>query len=303
MSANLSRWLRRGAGVLAVLLAVAGVGVGLAVRKADAKMHRTVPVSVQPLALRDDAQALARGQYLFNSRGCAECHGVNGAGRTFVNDGGMHLAGSNISPGPGSVVSAYRDEDWVRILRHGVKPNGQPALIMPSEDYNQYTDQDLAALIGYVRHLAPVSGQGAVLEMPVPVRVLYALGVVTDAAERIDHSLPPPAPVQEGVTAAHGAYVANMCLGCHGPHLSGGLIPGAPPSWPAAANLTQGAGSVMPRYASADAFVQMLRSGRRPDGSAIQVMPFETLKQLSDTDARAVHAYLQTVSARPAGGR
>ena len=303
MSATGSRWLRRGAGVLVVLMVIVGVGVGLALRQADAKMHRTVSVSVEPLALRDDAQALARGQYLYNSRGCAECHGANGAGRTFVNDGGMHLAGPNITLGTGGVVSAYREEDWVRVLRHGVKPNGQPALIMPSEDFNQYTDQDLASVIAYVRHLVPAAGQGAVLDMPVPVRVLYALGVVTDAAERINHQLPAPAPVPEAVSVAHGAYVANMCLGCHGSHLSGGAIPGAPPSWPAAANLTPGGGSVMPRYASAEAFVQMLRSGRRSDGSAIQVMPFDTLKQLSDTDARAVHAYLQTVAARPAGGR
>ena len=47
----------------------------------------------------------------------------------------------------------------------------------------------------------------------------------------------------------------------------------------------------------------MLRSGRRPDGSTIAVMPFASLRELNDTDAHAVYAYLKTVPARSAGQR
>jgi cytochrome c553 len=94
-----------------------------------------------------------------------------------------------------------------------------------------------------------------------------------------------------------------MCLGCHGPGLSGGKIPGGPPQWPAAANLTPGEGSVMGRYPDAASFLAMLRSGKRPDGSAIQVMPFESLAKMSDVDAQALYAYLKTVPARAAGQR
>jgi hypothetical protein len=36
----------------------------------------------------------------------------------------------------------------------------------------------------------------------------------------------------------------------------------------------------------------MMRSGKRPDGSAIPVMPFASLKTISDTDLRALHPYL-----------
>ena len=59
----------------------------------------------------------------------------------------------------------------------------------------------------------------------------------------------------------------------------------------------------MPRYKDAGAFVAMLRSGKRPDGSAISVMPFESLRALNDVDAQALYAYLQTVPARPFGQR
>jgi hypothetical protein len=40
----------------------------------------------------------------------------------------------------------------------------------------------------------------------------------------------------------------------------------------------------------------MLRSGHRPDGKPISpVMPFASLKQMNDTDVRALYAYLKTV--------
>ena len=62
---------------------------------------------------------------------------------------------------------------------------------------------------------------------------------------------------------------------------------------PVADRLAPGNGDVMSsRCADADTFVAMLRSGRSPEGRALQVMPFEALKQLSDTDARALHLYL-----------
>ncbi len=183
---------------------------------AERKRNRVISVPVTAVAYAGDAQALARGKYLYESRGCVDCHGANGAGRTFVNDGkGTHIAGPNITPA--GVVAKYQPVDWVRAIRHGIKPDGRPALVMPSEDYNRFTDTDLAALVAHVRSLAPVQGGGkAVVELPLPAWVMYGFDVIPDAAQRIDHTLPPAQPVPAGVTVAHGAYVANMCIGCHG---------------------------------------------------------------------------------------
>jgi hypothetical protein len=140
------------------------------------------------------------------------------------------------------------------------------------------------------------------VELPLPAWVMYGFDVIPDAAQRINHALPPAQPVPAGVTVAHGAYVANMCIGCHGATLSGGRIPGGPPDWPPAANLTPGEGSAMLRYKDAEAFVAMMRSGKRPDGSAIQVMPFGSFSKMDDVDLPAVYAFLKTVPPRPAGG-
>lgn len=305
----MNRWTKWLLGVLGLLVVLAAAAAVVGTQLAERKSQRHVTVKLQPVSwattvAAPDAPTLARGKYLFNSRGCAECHGVNGAGREFINDGkGLRLKSPNISPGQGSVVARYTPEDWERTVRHGVKPDGRPVFIMPSEDYNQFTQDDLGALVAYVRSLPPASGSAAEVELSLPVRLMYGYGAIEDAAQKIDHSLPPSKPIAEGVTVEHGAYVANMCIGCHGPGLSGGKIPGTPPDWAPAANLTPGEGSALARYKDAEQFVAMLRSGKRPDGTAVTVMPFESLRELSDVDAKAVYAYLKTVPARPSGHR
>ena len=103
------------------------------------------------------------------------------------------------------------------------------------------------------------------------------------------------------MTLQHGAYVANMCLGCHGPQLTGGRIPGGPPDWPPAKNLTPVAASGMAPYVDVEAFMKMLHTGKRADGSEIRVMPFNSLRNLSETDMRALHLYLKSLPPRPQG--
>ena len=288
-------------GVVLLLVLLVGAAIVVGLQLAERKRLRVIDVPLMPVAYVTDSTSLERGRYLFQSRGCVDCHGANGAGREVVNDGkGTRVAGPNITPS--GVVAKYQPADWDRTIRHGVKPDGHPVRIMPSEDFNRFTNADFAGLVAYVRSLPPVQGGGAaIVELPLPVRVLYGFGAIPDAAQRIDHKLPPSVPVMAGVTAEHGAYVANMCAGCHGPNFSGGKIVTGPPDWPAAANLTPGEGSALRRYKDGDALLAMFRSGKRADGSSIAVMPFESLSKLSDVDVRAVYAFLQTVPARPAG--
>jgi mono/diheme cytochrome c family protein len=296
------RWLRRIGVFLALLIALAAAAILAGDQIGRARMQRKVEVAVKGVPFRDDAAALERGRYLFASRGCVDCHGARAGGATFVDDGkGLRIAGPNISPGPGSVVAGYTPADWERVIRHGVDPKGRPLMVMPSEDYNRFTDDDLASLVAYLRHIEPASGGGPVLDLPLPVRVLYGFGMIRDAAAKIDHMRPPEQPVPDGVTTTHGAYVANMCFGCHGPKLNGGKIAGGPPDWPAAANLTPGEGSAMTRYPDADAFAHLFKSGNRPDGTAVKVMPFGSLREMSDTDVRALFLYLKTLQPMPHG--
>ena len=299
---KLVKWV---AAVAAGLVVAIVVAVTLVDWLAERKQNRVLDFAVAPVAYVTDAAALERGKYLYESRGCMECHGADGAGHDVVDDpGGMHVRSPNISPGPGSVVSRYTEADWVRAIRHGVSPQKHPLFLMPSKDYSLLTDADLAAIVAYCRSLPPAKGGPALIRLPFIVKALYVAGQIQDDAELIDHARKPPAAVPEGASAEEGAYVAQMCRGCHGDGLSGGKIPGAPPEWPPAANLTPGSGSAMPRYPSVEAFKTMLRTGTRPDGTAVsRVMPFATLARLNDTDVAAIYAYLGTLSPRPAGSR
>jgi mono/diheme cytochrome c family protein len=289
-------------GLIGVVAAVGIAAVTLG-QIAERKRMRVVKVDVQAVALPADAAALANGKYLFESRGCSECHAGDGKGKVVIDaPNGLYVRSPNISQAGG--VAKYSVEDWVRVIRHGVKPDGRPVIIMPSQDYNRLSDPDVGALIAYTKSLPAVAGREAEIRLPFLVRALYAAGVVPDAAGLIDHTLPPPAPVPVGPTAEYGKYVANLCIGCHGPGLAGGKIPGAPPEWPPASNLTPGEGTALGRYASSENLRAMFRTGKRPDGKAVStVMPFESLRAINDTDVDALYAYLKTLAPRPAGSR
>lgn len=291
-----------GVAIVTIGLLVAAL-VALVQMLSERKAHRKLDIKIAMLAA--DNAAVEHGKYLAESRGCMECHGADGRGRELINDpGGLYVKTPNITAGLNGVVKTYNNADWVRTIRHGVKQNGEPLLIMPSEDYNRLTDIDTAALIAYLRSLPPVDGEPGVIRFSLIVKALYAFGVIKDAAEKIDHTLPAAVPVKTAATAEHGAYVANTCIGCHGPGLSGGKIPGGPPHWPPASNLTPGSGSRMLIYDTAEKFMVMMRTAKRPDGSEVsKVMPFDSLKKLTDIDLQALHVYLKTVPPRDAGNR
>jgi mono/diheme cytochrome c family protein len=295
--------------VCAIVLAALAIAFGVAFAGAawlgERKMQRSVEIRVVPVPYARDAAALKLGKYLFETRGCAQCHGDDGRGIAFIDDAeGLYVKSPNITRGAGGVVSDYNEGDWVRAIRHGVSPRGHALLFMPSEDYNRMSDADFAALVAYTRSLPPVAGESAALRVPMHFKALYGVGAIRDAAQKIDHRKPPSPSVAVAPSVEHGAYVANMCIGCHGASLAGGRIPGAPRDWPPASNLTPGEGSVMPRYDSAEKFIAMMRTGKRPDGSDVsKVMPFMSLRNLNDTDLNAMHAYLDTLAPKETGAR
>ncbi len=300
----MSKWMKRTSAALALLVLAGVLAVLVGKYLGERKMARHITVAVAPLAAATDAAQIAHGRYLFSTRGCADCHGSNGAGREVIRSQDMLVRSPNITAGANSATGGYSSVDWVRTIRHGVKPDGTPVMIMPSEDFNRMPDADVAAIVGYIRTLEPAPGLPALVRLPLRVKVMYAFGIVRDAAELIDHSMPPAKAVPAAVSLANGAYIANSCVSCHGPGFSGGRIPGAPNEWPAPANLTPGSGSAMVRYPTPELFMAMLRSGRRPDGSAVsRVMPFDSLKQMSDIDVRALHAFLMHLPPRDAGQR
>lgn len=90
---------------------------------------------------RARVEAVERGRHLVEARyGCGACHGSDFGGGVMVDNPAIgSLLGPNLTTGKGSVTPGYTAADWDRIVRHGVKRDGTPAL-MPSQDFREMTD-------------------------------------------------------------------------------------------------------------------------------------------------------------------
>ena len=270
----------------------------------EARYRKQWAVTPEPISIPADSASIARGSHLVHSLGgCIDCHGENLAGRKMVDDPAFgRIYSLNLTRGKGGAAAALSDGDFVRAIRHGIGPNGRALKIMPSRDYDNFTDADLASVIAYLRSLPPVDN-----EVPPPsvgplARALMVAGKLPILhAERINHSRGHLASLTPSVTAEYGGYLASVgCKGCHGPQLAGGPIADGPPEWPPAANLTP-AGNLK-NWTEAD-FKRLLREGKRPDGTPVNpVMPWKIVGNMTDDEISAIWLYLKTLPAAPAAG-
>jgi mono/diheme cytochrome c family protein len=187
------------------------------------------------------------------------------------------------------------------MVRHGVRPDGQPGM-MPSEDFQRMSDQELSDVISYIRSMPPVDNTVAPVTLGPLGTVLVALGEFKMSADVIaSHHVPHATlpPVSE-VSPEFGRHVAAVCFGCHREDLAGGPIVGGDPSWVPAANLTPHASGLAGW--TYEQFVAAMQEGRRPDGTALRqpmalVVPYA--KNMADLELQALWAYLQTLPAVP----
>jgi mono/diheme cytochrome c family protein len=209
---------------------------------------------------------------------------------------------ANITAGHGGRLAEYSDAELRRLIKHGIKRDGKSVLFMPSQDFNWWPEEDLTAIVSYLRTVPNVHGQPATVEVGTLGKILDRLDKLPlHVARRIDHTTediaPPP-----GENAQYGAYVARLCMGCHGTSLAGGPIPGAPSSLPVPLNLTPHE-TGLSGWTFAD-FQKLMREGIRKNGQKLDpFMPTETTKNFNDTEMAALWAYLQTLPPTPLGER
>lgn len=299
-----NRWLWRFGyvfGGLVVLVAVAAISV---YALSERRIGTAYAINPKSIALPTDGAALARGEHVARAIGmCVECHGEQLQGKVVIDNPAMgRVSAPNLTRGTGGLGKNLTDADFVRAIRHGVAASGRALMIMPSEDYVHLSDDDLAAVIAYVKaapsadNVVPQSGLG-----PVARALLVAGKLPVFAAERLDHGVANPKITPSGGTTEHGEYLVRVaCAGCHGPVLAGGPMATGDPSWPPAANLTV-SGS-MKSWSEAD-FVRLLRSGKRPDGSPVNsAMPWRAAGRMSDEELHAVWLYLRSIPGVPTPG-
>lgn len=286
------------AGLIVLVVAALVLTVFL---KSNAKLRQTFAVTVRPVPIPTDAAALERGRHIAETRGCFECHGKDLGGATVFDNGAMGRAdGPNLTRGTGGVGAARSDVDLVRAIRHGIAVDGRGLFLMPSLDFAGFSDEDMGAVIAYVKSVPPVNKPTVPVKLGPVARGLLAFGKIKLDADRIDHANVKPSTVAKAVTVDYGRYLAAGCTGCHGSNFSGGKIAIGPPEWPPAANLTPHAEGRISKWTEAN-FLAALETGKRPDGSAIDPVMPRVFGKLDDVEKRALWAFLRTVPAAPTG--
>jgi mono/diheme cytochrome c family protein len=154
---------------------------------------------------------------------CGNCHSPKGppdviAGKEF--SGGLSwdeppfkVTASNITPDKDTGIGSWSDADIKKLLRTGLRPNGIPiASIMPTGFYDIITDDDMDAVVAYLRTIKPVSNK-----VPDPIYRMAAPPQVFPGAEQ------PYTPAMLGDTMKRGFYLATIghCMECHTPTVKG----------------------------------------------------------------------------------
>ena len=290
---------------LASLVGFAALALALVAGRVELNRNRTIAFDPHPFSIPNDAASIEEGRRQVQVKACTDCHGADMGGFTFVNEAPVGtFSGSNLTPGRGSRVAGYRDIDWIRAIRYGIGADGRPLIMMPSGDFHGMSNEDLGAMIAYLKTLPPVDRESLTQKVGPVSRVLYSLGQMPllFPHEHIDLNAEPVEKVLAGETAEYGQYLAQGCVGCHGPGFSGGPIPGVPPSWPHARNLTP-SGSFA-QWSFAD-FEKVLTKGITPDGRQInpQFMPWKAMAAMTPTELKALYLFLKTLPARAEGTR
>ncbi len=162
---------------LAVLTGVVLYPIGME------KLNRSYPViAVEAVSIPTNPDAVAAGKHIAIARACAECHGADLSGRLILNDPVMGtVAGSNLTSGKRGVGRSYTDADWIRAIRHGVKPDGRVEVLM-YEDYSTMSVRDLGALIAYLNQIPPVDSDYPATHFGPLSAIAAAAGLFTSAA-------------------------------------------------------------------------------------------------------------------------
>jgi mono/diheme cytochrome c family protein len=251
--------------------------------------------------------AVDRGRYIVEViAACGNCHSPNSPGDL---DPSRHLAGGfkitapgmvavtrNITPDPETGIGSWTDDEIIRAIREGVRPDGRVlGPPMPFELYRKISDQDARAIVAYLRTVPPVKNEPppSHYDFPLPP----AWGPPVGSVPEPNHDDP----------VAYGAYLAGPlghCIECHSTpndkgipdmehHLgAGGMLFEGPWGATASANITPtGIGGK-----SDDELRQIITTGVRADGTALKLpMPVSYYAHLKQADLDAIIAYLRTL--------
>jgi cytochrome c553 len=239
------------------------------------KLSQTYPnLVVETVNIPTDSDAVARGRHIATIWACTRCHGEDLSGAMITNDplsGIVPIMGTipapNLTSGKGGIATSYTDTDWVRVIRHGVMPEGRGEVLM--FDYSTMNDQDLGDLIAYLKQIPPVDTNYPEMRYGPLVPIVSEVGLLPPAAKQIDHGAPRPADPMPGATVEYGGYLSTICTACHG----------------------NGIGNVVKKWKQEE-FIRTFNTGVLSNGRKFgPTMSSKTFRELTDMELDALWLY------------
>ncbi len=282
--------------VLIIVLVLYGIG--------QARLNKTYTITPQMVELPGDEESLQEGKRIFRYRGCEACHGEELQGVVYLENPAIgQVITPNLTTGEGGIGDERTDLDLVRAVKYGVSSDGTALLFMPSTEFYYLSDQDLGAVLAYIRSKPGVNNLPEPSELSTTGFIVMNLTqeITFLPAEWIPLGEEPPTAPEPGLTVEYGEYLALSCPVCHGLGLSGGEISGFPPEWPAAGNLTPGLGSRLPTWGE-EGLIEIIQNGEK-HGRAIHpdYMPWTSYRHMNDLELRAMYLYLMGLEPREFG--
>jgi mono/diheme cytochrome c family protein len=281
------------------------------------RQHLQFDAPYPDIKASSDSAVIARGKYLVKGPAhCADCH-ASPKFYKIVNEGGdAPLTGGrgfelpigvvysrNITP-DSTGIGQFSDAQIARALRYGVGHDNRALIdFMP---FHNTSDQDLTAIISYVRTLAPVRNEVQPNEFNVLGKVVKAFLI---------KPVGPKGEVLKTVTSdssiEYGKYLATSVSNCRGCHTNRNLMTGAfvgpdyaggfrmdsnidPKNFKCVSpNITPDSTTGRLMKWSEDIFIKRFRMGKLIQHSP---MPWGPFSRMSDTELKAIYRYLQTVT-------
>lgn len=258
----------------------------------ELRINKVYQVNLQPLSIPNDSAAYMAGRHIASIRGCLRCHGTDLAtGEVFADKnspiGIIHA--SNITSGKGGIH--YRDQDWIRALRHGLGKDNKSLWLMPSHEVCGLSNQDMAALISYLKKQPPVDKSNPAKSLRPLGRMLTFIGEFPLLpAEKIDHTATYVDEIKPAVDAVYGKYLAVSCTGCHTDSFKG--APSCSPQQPPIPDISSTGN--LGKWTQVG-FVKLFHTKKTPEGRVLsQCVPVKAFPY-SDDELRAIYLYLHEV--------
>jgi mono/diheme cytochrome c family protein len=305
--------------VVSVLAGLIAAAVGyLLIMKPAQRPASTEKVEATP-------ERIARGEYLTHAViPCFSCHselamdrygmpakaGTEGSGGAECWGIELGFPGRvcfpNITADTETGIGAWTDGEIMRAVREGVSKDGGPLFLMPAVSFAAISEEDVRAIVAYLRTLKPVKVKRERTSLDFPLNLLIKLGPKPLAG-------PVPEP-NHNDPVAYGAYLAQIagCITCHTPvdaqhrpiagkELSGGQ------EFPLGDTMIERSPNLTPHATGTaamtkESFIGVFRAFTDVEAVAVQVkleentvMPFFDYARMSDEDLGAIYDYLRSV--------